>query len=148
MERVIQGRALASATAAAELLVSAEPLSFWGGFDYRTGRIIDARHPLYGEVATGRALALPSARGSSTTTAVLLEAMRAGTAPAAIVCRGVDPYFALATIVAEEMYARPLPVVAIGEEDYASLRSGEWLILGADGRIVVWLRPPRLRRCS
>ncbi|MGH2605436.1 MAG: aconitase X swivel domain-containing protein, partial [Anaerolineales bacterium] len=109
MEHVIRGRALVAGSASGEALVSAEPLSFWGGYDYATGKIIDARHSLRGEVAARRVLAVPGSRGSSTTTAVLLEAVRAGTAPAAIVCRGPDPFFALASIVADEMYRQPFP---------------------------------------
>ena len=71
------------------------------------------RHPLSGEVAAGRVLVVPFSRGSSTTTAVLLEAARAGTAPAAIVTTGVDSFFALASIVARELYGRPIPIVAV-----------------------------------
>lgn len=145
---MIRGRALVVGSASGEALVSPEPLSFWGGYDHATGRIIDARHPLHGEVAAGRVLAIPGSRGSSTTTAVLLEAVRAGTAPAAIVCRGPDPFFALASIVADEMYRRPFPVVSLTAEEFADLRTGEWLIVGDDGTIVVWDRKPRLRRCE
>ena len=44
-------------------LVSREPLSFWGGYDYHSGKIIDRRHPLSGQVAAGASLpALPPAR--------------------------------------------------------------------------------------
>lgn len=145
---MIRGRALVVGSASGEALVSPEPLSFWGGYDHATGRIIDARHPLHGEVAAGRVLAIPGSRGSSTATAVLLEAVRAGTAPAAIVCRGPDAFFALASIVADEMYRRPFPVVSLTAGEFAGLRTGEWLIVGDDGTIVVWDRPPRLRRCD
>ena len=93
--------------------MSDEPLSFWGGYDYHTGEIIDRRHPLAGQIAAGRILCLPFTRGSSTTTAVLLEAIRAGTAPAAILTTGVDTFFALAAIVADELYGRPLPLIAL-----------------------------------
>lgn len=148
MERVIRGRALVAGSASGEALVSAEPLSFWGGYDHATGRIIDTRHPLHGRAAPGRVLAVPGSRGSSTTTAVLLEAVRRGTAPAAIVCRGPDSFFALASIVADEMYRRPFPVVSLQATDFDGLRTGEWLIVGGDGTIVVWDRKPRLRRCE
>ncbi len=47
----------------AELLVSNEPLSFWGGYDARTGEIIDRRHPLAGQIQAGKILALPMAPG-------------------------------------------------------------------------------------
>lgn len=115
---MIQGRALTRGEAAGEVLGSGEPLSFWGGYDAATGEIIDRRHPLRGENAIGRVLAIPATRGSSTTTAVLLEAVRQETAPAAILTSGPDRFLALAAIVAEELYGRSLPVVALGPDDF------------------------------
>ncbi len=137
MERLILGRPLVAGEAAGELLVSAEPLSLWGGYDYGTGEIIDRRHPLSGQVAAGRVLAIPFTRGSSTTTAVLLEAVRAGTAPAAILVAGTDPFLALGSIVADEMYGRPVPVIALAPADFATLRTGERAHIRPDGTIVV-----------
>ena len=137
MDRVIVGRPLVPGEAAGRALVSREPLSFWGGFDYRTGEIIDRRHPLSGHVAAGRVLAVPHARGSSTTTAVLLEAVSAGTAPAAILTTGPETFFALAAIVAEEMFRRSFPVVMIDSADFDSLESGMHLRVAPDGTITV-----------
>ena len=75
------GRPVIAGAAAGIALVSSEPLSFWGGYDYHTGEIIDRRHPLTGQIAAGRILCLPFSRGSSTTTAVLLESVKAGHRP-------------------------------------------------------------------
>ena len=122
--RSIQGRVLVAGEAEAELLVATEPLSFWGGYDPATGEIIDRRHPLSGSNARGLVLAVPSTRGSSTTTAVLLEAIRGGAAPAAILTADVDGFLALASIVADELYGTPLPVVALEPDDFAGLESG------------------------
>ena len=61
----LPGRPLVAGEAQGELLVSTEPLSFWGGFDSGTGEIIDRRHPLSGKNAAGRVLAIPGTRGSS-----------------------------------------------------------------------------------
>ncbi|GAB4530857.1 MAG: DUF126 domain-containing protein [Anaerolineae bacterium] len=135
MGRVIQGKPVVRGSARGEALVSDEPLSFWGGYDHHTGEITDRRHPLSGAVASGRVLAVPFSRGSSTTTAVLLEAVRAGTAPAAILTTGVDTFFALASIVADEMYAQPIPIIALAPEDFASLRTGDQLEISEDGTI-------------
>lgn len=144
MARLIRGRVLVSGRAEGEALVSPEPLSFWGGYDQRTGEIIDRRHPLSGQVAAGKVLAVPFTRGSSTTTAVLLEAVRAGTAPAALLTTGVDTFFALASIVADELYRSPIPVVALDRADYQTLRSGQWLVVHEDGRVEVFeTRPER-----
>jgi predicted aconitase with swiveling domain len=137
MGDVIQGRPVVGGHAEGEALVSDDPLSFWGGYDYHTGEITDRRHPLSGTIASGRVLAVPFTRGSSTTTAVLLEAVRAGTAPAAILTTGVDSFFALASIVADQMYARPIPIVALAPEDFTKLRTGDRLKIDADGTIRV-----------
>lgn len=121
---VIETRILVAGDATGELLVASEPLSFWGGYSQTTGEIIDRRHPLSGRIAAGRILALPGSRGSSTTTAVLLEALRNGTAPAAILTVGVDNFLSLASIVADEMYGRAIPLAAVTPEDFARLQSG------------------------
>ena len=39
-----------------EALVLDEPLSFWGGLDPETGRLIDVHHPQAGAMLTGRVL--------------------------------------------------------------------------------------------
>jgi predicted aconitase with swiveling domain len=137
MDLILNGKPVVKGIARGVALVSAEPLSFWGGYDYHTGEITDRRHPLSGSIAAGCVLALPFTRGSSTTTAILLEAVRAGTAPAAILTTGVDAFFALASIVAGEMYASPLPIVALTSEDFARLRSGDEVEVREGGVISV-----------
>ena len=134
---MIAGRAIVAGEAEGEALVTDESLSFWGGYDFKTGEIIDRHHPLRGVSAAGRILAVPFSKGSSTTTAVLLEAVRAGTAPAAILTTGVDSFFALASIVADVMYGKSFPVVALSADDFASLRTGEHISIARDGMIMV-----------
>ncbi|HME11019.1 MAG TPA: DUF126 domain-containing protein [Bryobacteraceae bacterium] len=107
-----------------ELLVSDQPLSFWGGYDHESGEIIDRRHPLSGQIAAGKVLAIPYTIGSSTTAQVLLEAIRAGKAPAAIVTRRLDTYLVLAALVAEELYGKTIPVMALSEAQFAGLKNG------------------------
>jgi predicted aconitase with swiveling domain len=136
MGKLIQGRPIIPGSAEGEGLVANEPLSFWGGYDYHTGEITDRRHPLSGQIAAGKILAVPFTRGSSTTTAVLLEAVRAGTAPAAIITTGVDSFFALASIVANVMYQSPIPIIAVASDDFAGLQTGDMLNIDEEGRIV------------
>ena len=132
---MIRGRAVVAGTAEGEALVTSDALSFWGGYDFHTGEIIDKHHPLAGVRAAGRILAVSFSKGSSTTTAVLLEAVRAGTAPAAIVTTGTDSFFALASIVADVMYGKPFPVIALDADDFASLKTGEYLTVEMSGAI-------------
>ena len=135
MERVIQGKPLVAGTGHGRLLLSDEPLSFWGGYDPASGEIIDRRHPLSGMPGAGSVLALPGSRGSSTTTAVLLEAIRAQSAPAAIIVNRPDDFFALAAIVAEELYGRSIPVVLVEPEQFSRLESGRLTSVQPDGSI-------------
>jgi predicted aconitase with swiveling domain len=134
-DRVIAGRAVVEGEAEGEALVTNEALSFWGGYDFHTGEIIDKHHPLAGVCAAGRILVVPFSKGTSTTTAVLLEAVRAGTAPAAIITTGVDSFFALASIVADVMYAKSFPVIALEPDDFAMLRTGMRVTIDRLGRI-------------
>jgi predicted aconitase/predicted aconitase with swiveling domain len=134
---VIQSRPLVAGNAEGTALVGREPLSFWGGYDSRSGEIIDRAHPLSGLIAAGRILVLPFSRGSSTTTAVLLESIRAGTAPAAIVVTGHDTFFALASIVAGVMYGCVLPIVEVEEAQLALVRTGDDVRVGRTGQVVV-----------
>lgn len=132
---MIVGRPLVPSEAAGRLLVASEPLSFWGGYDQETGEIIDRRHPLSRQVAAQRVLALPGSRGSSTTTAVLLESIRAGKAPAGFVVTQPDAFISLASIVAEELYGRMVPVIQVSPEDFDQLRTGEEVLLHRDGSV-------------
>jgi predicted aconitase with swiveling domain len=133
----LQGKVVISGEARGTALVGDEPLSFWGGYDWQTGEIIDRRHVLSGQIAKGKILAIPFTRGSSTTTAVLLEAIRAGTAPAAIITTDTDFFFALASVVADELYTAVLPLVALNKADFGKLRSGDEISIGRHGEIVV-----------
>lgn len=137
MESLIQARVVVAAEAQGEILHSDLPLSFWGGYDQASGEIIDRRHPLSGHNAAGKVLAVPATRGSSTTTAVMLEAVRAGKAPVALLTTGVDTFLALASIVARELYDHPLPVMALQAEQFARLKSGDFVHVMADGRIIL-----------
>ena len=111
-----------------------QPLSFWGGYDAASGRITDTHHALAGETAAGTVLVLPATRGSSTTTAVLLEAIRRGTAPAALITRGVDTFLALACVVGQEMYSRSPALISIAETEFRNL--ADWRRLELDNGVL------------
>lgn len=109
MER--QAAAVIAGNAEGLALVLAQPLSFWGGIDVATGRIIDASHPDRGETVTGRVLVMPGGRGSSSSSSVLAEAIRRKTAPAAIILARPDAILAVGAIIADLLYALRMPLV-------------------------------------
>ena len=133
----IRGNVIIEGLAEGIVLASTEPLSFWGGYDQHTGEIIDRRHPLSGENGAGRILALPFTRGSSTTTAILLESVRRGVAPAGIITDRADVFLALASVVADEMYEDAFPMVAVDRDIFARLRSGDQARIRENGEIEI-----------
>ncbi|MGC4019153.1 MAG: DUF126 domain-containing protein [Muricomes sp.] len=120
----------------AEALVSNKPLSFWGGVDTVTGRILDVHHDLYGEVVTGKVLCIPFDRGSCSGSGVLIEMVKRGTAPAAILCLEAEPVLALGPLIGEKMYGRGMALRNISEEDYKKLTTGDLLIFQDDNIII------------
>jgi predicted aconitase with swiveling domain len=122
---------LVAGTAEGAALVLDEPLSLWGGLDPGTGDIVDVRHPQRGANVAGRILIMPSGRGSSSSSSVLAEAIRAGTAPAAIVLGEADPILPLGAIVARELYGSSVPIVVVPDPPF---RSGEIVRVRASER--------------
>lgn len=129
-----EARTLVAGEASGTALVLDEALSFWGGVDPATGEIVDARHPQRGANVAGRVLVMPSGRGSSSSSSVLAEAIRIGTAPAAIVLVEPDPIIALGSIVARELYGIAVPVVVAGP---GSISNGMPVLVSARGDAAV-----------
>jgi len=131
------GRVVMAGRAEGAALVSSQPLSFWGGLNAQTGEIIDRRHERSGDIVTGRVFVFPQGRGSSTGSAILLESIRAGTAPAAIINRRTDEILALGAIVADELYSRSVPIIVLDDDAFASIREDDHVAVHADGTVVV-----------
>ena len=110
-------------------LALASPISFWGGVDPATGLIADVRHPQHGVSISGRALMLPGTIGSSSASAVLLELVHRGIAPAAILMHEPDAILLLGLLVAREMgWAHP-PAFRL-ERDRQTLLDGLEISVG------------------
>jgi predicted aconitase with swiveling domain len=121
----MQGRVLVEGSATGQALVLDEPLSFWGGLDPSTGRIVEANHPQRGESVTGRILVMPSGRGSSSSATVLAEAIRLRTGPAGIVLGEPDDIVVIGALVAAELYDIAIPVILVSPTEVGTIRHGE-----------------------
>ena len=134
----ITAQLLVAGTASGTVLKLAEPLSLWGGLEPITGEITDRRHPQSGQIVSGRILVMPSGRGSSSASSILLEAVRLNTAPAAIITSEIDGILALGAVVARELYASAPPLLVVTADDYMCLVEGQQLTITADGRIELY----------
>ncbi len=118
-------------TDAPRALVLREPLSLWGGMDPATGAVIDAHHPQRGVNLAGRVVVMRSGRGSSSSASVLAEAVRAGTAPAAILLGEPDLILSIGAAVAEELYGVRVPVLVLPTARLEAIRDGDPVDLDA-----------------
>jgi len=113
-------------------LVTSQPICFWGGFDPKTGTITERNHELKGQNVTGTVFVFPTGKGSSTTSAILLESVRCGTAPAAIVNLKTEPILVIGAIIAERLYDRVIPIVDTPELDLTKvIKTGDWIEVNA-----------------
>ena len=126
---------LAPGSVTARAIVLREPLSLWGGMDPASGRVIDARHPQRGASLAGRVVVMLAARGSSSSSSVLAEAVRAGYAPAGILLAEVDLILAVGAAVAEELYGVRVPIVVVAPEELAGVADGQVVTISDDGEI-------------
>ena len=141
MEKILKGKPIVAGSAEGEALVSKEPISLWGGLCPRTGEIIDRRHELSGSIAAGRVFVFPQGRGSSTSSATLMESISSGVAPAAIINLKVDPILALGSIVSDELYHKTVPIVVLKEKDFLSISQNDHLTIEPDGTVKVGATP-------
>jgi hypothetical protein len=88
-----------------------EALSFWGGVDATTGCIIDQHHPQLGLCLSKKLIYMSRSRGSSSSSSVLAECIRLGTAPAAMLLDKPDPIILVGVLVAKELYGLKMPVL-------------------------------------
>ena len=113
--------AVVPGSGAGPMLMLEAPLSFWGGFDSEAGTVIEAGHPQHGVSLAGVVLLMERAKGSSSSSSVLAEAIRNGTGPVAIVMCERDLIVGLGCIVASELYGIDVPIVVVDAAGWATL---------------------------
>lgn len=136
----MKGRVLIEGRAEGPLLRLTAPLSFWGGVDPKTGRICDPRHPEHGRSIAGTVLAIPQPRGSSSSSAIMLELIARGLAPAAMLLGEADAILVLGISVARELGHATLPALEMPVAELAQLPEG-LLRVESDGSILTG--PPK-----
>ncbi|MEY4531045.1 MAG: hypothetical protein RLZZ156_1766 [Deinococcota bacterium] len=119
----INAKSLVAGTAQGTVL-KLEPLSFWGGFDSQTGCVTEPSHPQYSICLSQKIVVMESGRGSSSSSSVLAEAIRLGTAPAAFLLLEVDTILATGALVAAELYQIECPILVLTQQEWSSLETG------------------------
>ena len=132
---IATGRTLLEGEATGPLLRLGAAISFWGGVDPVRGVVCDPRHPDYMQALADHVVWIPSTIGSSSSSSVLLELLRLGTAPAALLLGRRDTILSLGAVVAREMGYPTIPVVELPEGVPARVPDGRMVHVDASGAI-------------
>lgn len=120
----IKGRGVTPGCGEGLALVSRQPFMFAHGVDPKTGNVIDVRSDLFGKNIRNKVLVFPNGKGSTTGSAWLLETIRQGNGPAAIVNQETEPIIASAIIMARILYGTAIPLVDRLEKDITDIATG------------------------
>jgi len=98
---ILHGRSIFRGTAQGEALVSMQPISFFGGVDPDSGKVVEHGHPLEGQSITGKILIFPTGKGSTVGSYTLYRLKMNGLAPRAILNVECETIIAVGCIIAE-----------------------------------------------
>lgn len=116
----LKGRRVVGGEAGGEAVVSPEPISFFGGVEPKTGKIIERNHPLKGIVIAGKVLVFPRGKGSTVGSYTLYAMAKNEVAPAAIINVETEPIIAVGCVLAnipliDKLERNPLQVIKTGD---------------------------------
>lgn len=114
-----------------DALVTSQSISFFGGVDPRTGHITDRRHELFGRSIAGKVAVFPFGKGSCAGSLIMLELVRVGKTPAAIINIKTEPILATAPIISKYFYGKTIPIVALDEVGFRKIKTGQHIIVDA-----------------
>ena len=97
----LNGRKIYKGIAEAEAIVTKDGISFYGGVDPETGKVVEVGHELEGKSITDKVLVFPTGKGSTVGSYTMYRMKKNNTAPAAIVNEKIDTIVAVGCIISE-----------------------------------------------
>jgi predicted aconitase with swiveling domain len=126
-KRTIKGRGIVQRRAHGFALVTTEPISFFGGLDAKTGRIIEKNHELEGKNVTNRVFVFPYGKGSTVGSYIIYAMKKNGVAPSAIINIETEPIIAAGCVLAE------IPLIdKLDENLFQAIKTGDFVKVYAD----------------
>ncbi len=129
--KTLHGRRVVGGFGEGPALVADTRISFWGGFDPVTGKIIEVGSPFEGECIEGKVVVFRSTKGSSGSSRMLRLAKITGKFPAAFINTELDELSVLSCVVQQ------LPLVTdLDGDPFKAIKTGDWVKVDADHGIV------------
>jgi predicted aconitase with swiveling domain len=126
----MKGRSISPGIAEGEVIVSSEPMGFYGGIDAKTGIVIESGSELEGECVSGKILVFPCGKGSTVGSYVIYGLKKNGVAPKAIINEETE------TIVATGVILAGIPCVDKIDLKGLGLKTGDSVKVDGDEGIV------------
>jgi predicted aconitase with swiveling domain len=120
----LKGRIIYKGKAEAEALVTAMPISFYGGVDPNTGVVIEKGHELNGVSIKGKVLVFPQGKGSTVGSYTLYRLKKNGVAPAAMINKETETIVAVGAIISE--------IPFVDKIDISKIKMGNKIIVEND----------------
>ncbi|PWL95264.1 MAG: hypothetical protein DBY08_00090 [Clostridiales bacterium] len=126
------GRGLVAGIAEGEALVSRESLVWSHGVDPTTGKIDDVRVSICGECVKDKILIYPIGKGSTSGATWMLEAVRCGNGPKAIINNETELIIVAGAVLSQKLYGKNIPVIDRTDKDLTEeIKTGD--IVRVDG---------------
>jgi predicted aconitase with swiveling domain len=110
MSKTLEGRKIYPGTVSGEALVTSQGISFYGGVDPETGKVVEKGHELEGQSITGKVLVFPRGKGSTVGSYVLYQLAKTGKGPAAIINQETEAIVAVGCIISEIPAVDKIPI--------------------------------------
>lgn len=107
------GRKISTGNAVGEALVTSMGISFYGGVEPETGRVVEKGHELEGQSIAGRVLVFPTGKGSTVGSYTLYRLKKAGLAPVAILNAEAETITAVGCIISDIPCVDRIPIEKI-----------------------------------
>ncbi|MDO8568262.1 MAG: DUF126 domain-containing protein [Dehalococcoidales bacterium] len=141
-KKILKGRKINGGVAEGMALVTKLPFGFTHGVDPLTGDITDVRHDLKGQNLKDKILVFPYGKSSSSGGLYILETVRCGNAPAALINVEVEPVIGTGFILAELIYNKKIPVVdRLDQNPTEVIKTGDYVrVDGNNGTVEILKR--------
>ena len=126
----LKGRKIYKGTVEGEAIVTKDGISFYGGVDPDTGKVMEVGHELEGQSITGKVLVFPTGKGSTVGSYTMYRMKKNNTAPIAIVNKEIDTIIAVGCIISE--------IPCVDKIEISNIRTGQNIIVnGSEGSVEV-----------
>lgn len=123
----LKGEIVREGKAEGKALVSKDPISFLGGVDSDSGKVIEPGNELEGKSVKDRILVFPHGKGSTVGSYVIYQLSLNEKAPAGLINRTAEPIVAVGAIIADIPMVHKLnkdPIKCIENDNIVSIQKG------------------------